>query len=297
MTVREQIERGIIVCPATRKTLLFRDENALATADGLCRYIVAGKVPILLKDRKSAESLLRNSPMVEEYRTLSSTRQRKGTASGLPERILRWYRNDLRSSHCLRAFERLYIGMSDRTVTVAVGGGPCRIHDDITNLNIGMFPNVDVVGDAHDLPYADASVDALYSEAVLEHLISPAAAVAEMHRVLKRGGWAYVITPFLQPYHGYPLHFQSYTRTGHSRLFEEQGFRVQAQGTCVGPGFTLAHMVSFYIRKYLPFPLTLLRYPWALLARTTLREFDRVLNKREDSHEMASTTFVVARKE
>jgi ubiquinone/menaquinone biosynthesis C-methylase UbiE len=56
------------------------------------------------------------------------------------------------------------------------------------NVNIGPFPKVDVVADAHLLPYADGSVDAIFCEAVLEHLAEPGQSVREMHRVLRRGG-------------------------------------------------------------------------------------------------------------
>jgi uncharacterized protein YbaR (Trm112 family) len=50
MTVWEQIRRGIVVCPATREPLFFKDETSLATAAGnnchkmtLTTFVVAGK--------------------------------------------------------------------------------------------------------------------------------------------------------------------------------------------------------------------------------------------------------------
>ena len=63
-----------------------------------------------------------------------------------------------------------------------------REHPSLVNVNIGPFPNVDVVADAHHLPYADASVDAIFCEAVLEHLAQPHEAVKEMFRVLPARG-------------------------------------------------------------------------------------------------------------
>jgi SAM-dependent methyltransferase len=44
------------------------------------------------------------------------------------------------------------------------------------------------VGDAHALPFADGSFDVVRTERVLQHLIDPAAAVAEMARVARVGG-------------------------------------------------------------------------------------------------------------
>jgi SAM-dependent methyltransferase len=43
-------------------------------------------------------------------------------------------------------------------------------------------------GDVYALPYEHASFDAVFSNALLQHLADPAAAVREMHRVLKPGG-------------------------------------------------------------------------------------------------------------
>jgi len=47
----------------------------------------------------------------------------------------------------------------------------------------------------YELPFADASFDAVFSHALLEHLREPAKAVAEFRRVLKPGGALGVCTP------------------------------------------------------------------------------------------------------
>jgi ubiquinone/menaquinone biosynthesis C-methylase UbiE len=50
-------------------------------------------------------------------------------------------------------------------------------------------------GDAGDLPFATGSFDRVYCSEVLEHLVDPRAAVAEIGRVLKRGGVAVLSVP------------------------------------------------------------------------------------------------------
>ena len=77
--------------------------------------------------------------------------------------------------------------------------------------------NPDIIGDIHDLPLEDNSVDALVCMSVLEHVEEPQRAVREMYRVLKKGGYCYIYTPFLFYYHpmeGYYSDFYRFTRDG-----------------------------------------------------------------------------------
>jgi SAM-dependent methyltransferase len=45
--------------------------------------------------------------------------------------------------------------------------------------------------------FADSSFDAVLCNHVLEHIPDDRAAISESHRVLRRGGWAIVMTPIL----------------------------------------------------------------------------------------------------
>jgi SAM-dependent methyltransferase len=180
---------------------------------------------------------------------------------------------------------------------VSIGGGPLRAHPRFLNLNLAPFPNVDVVGDAHNLPFGTSTVGALHCEAVLEHLERPQEAVAEMLRVLRQGGYVFAATPFLQAFHGYPDHFQNFTLAGHAALFTRSGFDVVDSGPCVGPAFTLVDLASNWAREHVPTRL-LSRIVW-LGIRVVGKAFvqlDRVLLRSPGAHVLASTTFVLARK-
>jgi SAM-dependent methyltransferase len=89
--------------------------------------------------------------------------------------------------------------------------------------------HLDVVADAHALPFADASFDFVFSLAVFEHLHSPWIAAAEIARVLRPGGRAYTLAAFLQPLHGYPDHYFNATERALARLFSDE-FDVEFAG-------------------------------------------------------------------
>lgn len=181
-------------------------------------------------------------------------------------------------------------------VCVSIGGGPERRHPRLVNLNLAPFPNVDVVGSAFDLPFADGSVGAVYCEAVLEHLEFPERAVAEMFRVLRPGGQVFAVTPFLQGFHGYPSHYQNYTLIGHRRLFERAGFETVAAGVCVGPVRALVDIVAKTLAVSLPGVVGKAAAACWLLFGVLIRPLDLILNRLPEAHRVASTTYVRCRK-
>jgi SAM-dependent methyltransferase len=52
-------------------------------------------------------------------------------------------------------------------------------------------------GDAHALPFANDTFDAAHTERVLMHVEDPAAAMAELRRVVRSGGWIVCVEPDL----------------------------------------------------------------------------------------------------
>ncbi|MDO8265164.1 MAG: methyltransferase domain-containing protein [Candidatus Parcubacteria bacterium] len=55
----------------------------------------------------------------------------------------------------------------------------------------------DILGDIHNLPFEDESVDAIICKQVLQCALNPNKACEEIYRVLKKGGKCYVEVPFL----------------------------------------------------------------------------------------------------
>lgn len=74
---------------------------------------------------------------------------------------------------------------------------------------------LDIVSDITDIPMEDASFDAVMCNEVLEHVPDPVAAIRELNRVLKKGGYLLLTAPFCSLTHFAPYHFS----TGFSRYY------------------------------------------------------------------------------
>jgi len=120
-----------------------------------------------------------------------------------------------------------------------------HVHPHIINLDIAEYPNIDVVADAHALPFKNGSIDIVLLKNVIEHVRNPAVVMSEIHRVLKPGGYLYAKIPFLQPFHAVPDHFQGFTPSGIDEL--TKAFKRLQFGVSVGPG----SMLSWMLREYL----------------------------------------------
>jgi SAM-dependent methyltransferase/uncharacterized protein YbaR (Trm112 family) len=295
LDVLQQIENIQLVCPVTRQPLrVDATGETLLTADGSRSYpFHDGRVPILLADPAAlAGYVTASAKMNEEYNAASNP----FSLNVLLDRVQKLLVPDYRKRSAVAEVSRIFDRQPEGALCLSIGGGPGRSHPQLVNLNVGPFPNVEVVADAHQLPYADNSVDAIFCEAVIEHLSQPTKAVQEMFRVLRPGGELFAATPFLQAYHGYPHHYQNFTLTGHQFLFAAQGFEIVDAGTCVGPIYTLFNLSSKFLRYFLPRVIALpLLVVWNLFS-LLVRPLDRLLNEHPNSHMLASETYLTARK-
>ena len=299
--VLTQISSGALVCPQTGQKLVpDATERHLVTPDGLHRYpLLGGLVPVLLADPEAMREYAAGSARMTGEYSPEPPASRRPPVLRLLRRLV--YRGgeprvrDYRTQASVDAADQVLAGQPEGSVCLSVGGGPGR-SGAFTNVNIGPFPNVDVVADAHALPYADGSVRAIFCEAVIEHLYDPWLAVREMHRVLAPGGLVFAGTPFLQPYHGYPHHYQNFTLQGHENLFQRAGFRVVESGTCVGPVHALVMCVAVFLAQFSTSRRgRLVSRAWNFSSQY-LYPLDRHINTRPNAHVLASTTYVLAEK-
>ena len=248
-------------------------------------------IRIYFNDARSSRSLTSESN-IEEY---TSPRTPWSYLFNLFKKYSAWWTAPNFSKECIAA-EDVIKRQSRNKLLVEIGGGPTRSYG-ATNLNVYPWNNVDIVGDAHDLPYRDTSIDNIMSRAVLEHLDEPQEAVNEMYRVLRSEGLIFLAVPFLQPYHGYPDHYRGITKTGLEYICEKAGFTRIDSGSALGPCWTLNQTVYIFLKTY--FPLwgggRLLAALWRLTMGPIISKFDIFISQ-ENSFIMSFGVFYLGKK-
>ena len=117
-------------------------------------------------------------------------------------------------------------------IVVDLGAGnPKHAFPNVCQIEIRRYPNTDIVTAGNRIPLSDSSVDAVISEAVLEHVQDPFLHIAEIYRILKPGGQVLLDAAFMQPLHGYPHHYFNTTASALRHLM--QRFTIEKLG--VGP--------------------------------------------------------------
>ena len=170
-------------------------------------------------------------------------------------------------------------------IIIELGSGNRRLRDDVINVDLFLFPNVDLVADIAKVPFGDCSADAVILDTVLEHVPEPHRVVGEIHRILRPGGVLVCITPFVFPYHGYPRHYANFSRDG--LMFLLKDFSECRVETNMGPTSGMLNLLSEYfavalsggnklaytiIKGMVLLPVFMLKYIdklWALTERST----------------------------
>lgn len=279
----------LLACPGCRAALEAAGECLRCRACS-ATYPVAGGVPLLLTEADRARFGVR---LGEHEGAAMAARYGQRASNTLAARLKRALRPPPPLVHnpaepalpCPPGSFNLYIG----------GGG--RSTPGFFNLDIGLFPGVDLVANAERLPVRDATLDAVECDAVLEHVEDPEALAAEIFRVLKPGGLLHVVVPFCHPYHAYPADYRRWTQPGLVCWFEGFGFEVLESGARTGPTATLLTFVLEYCKLLFGGrSLGKAAYAAAGWVLFPLRYLDFWLNRRPHAHLLANHVFLLARK-
>lgn len=139
----------------------------------------------------------------------------------------------------------------DDQVVVELGSGNQALDDPaIIRVDVERSPYVDVIADAHALPFLSGSVGFVFSLAVVEHLRNPFLAAMQMYDVLRDGGYLYHECNFVFAYHGFPHHYFNASVQGMQQVFSS--FRELRTGVAPYqmPSQALTMVLATYLRDF-----------------------------------------------
>jgi SAM-dependent methyltransferase len=155
----------------------------------------------------------------------------------------------------IQVLAKLRAGSAPRRVLI-IGGGTAgedvrELYEstDFETVSFDIYRSTltQFIADAHSIPLATGRFDAVFVQAVLEHVVDPWQVVREIHRVLRPGGIIFSSMPFMQQVHEGPYDFVRLTERGQRWLF--RWFDEVESGVVAGPGVSLAWSIDQYVRS------------------------------------------------
>ncbi len=206
MNKAEQINN--IVCDPISKEDLRRTDNAYIGKSN--SYDIVNNIPVFLPPGSDKDQAILNFE--------------KGQKQGFSWAAKHWY--NLKINELFQDLDN-----SETKVLLNIGSGSpseSKFYEDRKFLAINFDINakylgVDVIGDAHSLPFKDNSIDIITSFEVFEHLKNPFVAAKEIFRVVKPGGCLIGSVAFLKQYHSSFFHM---THMGVIELLSQSGLSV-----------------------------------------------------------------------
>ncbi|MGA1867627.1 MAG: methyltransferase domain-containing protein [bacterium] len=104
---------------------------------------------------------------------------------------------------------------------IEIGTTSHKIRDDFIGLNLEYYDYVNIIADAHYLPFKDNSIAGIHIDAVLEHVKDPFSISKEIYRVLKKEGGLVAWAPFIASYHKSPEDYYRFTLSGIRKVFSD----------------------------------------------------------------------------
>ncbi len=243
------------VCPRCRGSLV-RDAAGLRCvaedcgSEGPLRFPEVRGQPVLVDFE---DSVLEREAVL--HGEAASAVERRSERNPLLARLRRWTSgNPVSARFAADLLDRL-VASPRRARVLVIGGGTVgigaeRLYEspaiEVVAFDLYASARTHAVADAHRIPLPDASMDAVWIQAVLEHVLEPARVVAEIHRVLRPEAVVYSEIPFLQQVHEGPYDFTRFTETGQRWLFRR--FERLDSGVVAGPGVVMSWALDHIVR-------------------------------------------------
>jgi SAM-dependent methyltransferase len=178
----------------------------------------------------------------------------------------------IRKLHSTEQFMDSYGKQS--ALVLNIGSAGTRPARHCINLDIQPKAGIDIVADAHELPFQAPTFDVIILSAVLQYCRDPYRVASEAYRVLKPNGYIYVDAPFVQPYCPDTPDLFRFSREGLEVVFGTK-FAIVETGASIPGGSALAfycqclvgnsqnRYINFLVKMFvslLLLPLSALKY-------------------------------------
>jgi SAM-dependent methyltransferase len=281
-----------VACPACRAAVAWQD-GGLRCRECAALYAVEGGVPVMLTPR--SRDALRAGGEAE-----SGTAPPRSWTGRLRRALSRWApgASSYDPGQAVRV-AALVRDLGPAATVLDLGSGGRRWGPRVIGMDVDRLPDVHLVGDGQRLPFPDGRLDGVICTGVLEHVEEAEAVTAEMHRVLRAGGLAYVAVPFIQGYHpasGTHHDYRRLTHVGLRRMLA--AFEIVEEGVSGGPSSALA----WILREYLAIALGGSARRSAAVSFVAgwltgwIKYLDLVVAHRPAAHRIACGFYVLARK-
>lgn len=153
----------------------------------------------------------------------------------------------------------------DKKIVLNLGSGNDRYNENIINIDIFPFKEVDIVAKAECLPFLDDYVDGIINTELLEHVEDPGSVLREAYRVLKHDGFIITAAPFIESFHGSPQDFYRWSYKGIVSLHKEKGFKTQKVTPLAGPTASFISIAQSWLALLLSLNIKPLYYFWVIV--------------------------------
>jgi len=279
----KSINLELLICPYCKSKFEIKNQNKISCIQCKAEYSYENNKPIFKK--------FSNENITDDFDKLKAMFKRWPK---LYQLII-----DIISPVFLQLKLKRFIkeNFDSNTIAINVGSGNSNISDNIINIDIFPYENVNMCCDIENIPIADASIDVVINIAVLEHIMNPEKVVGEIYRILKKGGTVFTYFPFIQPFHASPYDFSRRTIEGLKILHKQ--FEINKIYVGAGPTSGFLWIFQEWISLILSFGIKKIHhYVYLLIMIVTfpLKFLDLLLSKYPNSHNISSGFIIIARK-
>lgn len=283
------------ICPCDKAPLAIISDDLVCPRCNM-HFPFVGDVPILIDDDNSVFSRMdyvgdasyvgpsyvdQASGLRKFYRTVAVAIENKGNVHSCPDTgyVLDQIAQEHKNGRIL-----------------VIGAGSHRFNrPNIVYTDVSLSPGLACICDAHALPFPDGYFTGVIAVAVFEHFINPWQCAQEVTRVLANKGHVYAVTPFLQPVHMGAYDFTRFSYLGHRTLFRD--FDDIDSGCAMGPSKALAYLIPHVVGNIVPSKTyRRIGHFLGLLLAWPVKQFDRIIGKREASYDSAAGVYFWGRK-